>query len=34
VVPAYGGRSKVSKEEIEVINNGGNEVADWRKIKV
>jgi hypothetical protein len=30
-------RQKISKEEIEVINNGGFDektIGDWRKIKV
>jgi hypothetical protein len=27
-------RLALSKEEIEVINNGGEEVKDWRKIKL
>jgi len=24
----------LSKEEIDIINNGGNDVSDWRKIKM
>jgi hypothetical protein len=32
--PAFGQRSKITKEEIEAINNGGNEVSDWRKYKI
>ncbi len=27
-------RLKLSKEEIEIINNGAGEVRDWRKIKL
>jgi hypothetical protein len=27
-------RLKLTKEEIEVINNGGADVGDWRKIKM
>jgi hypothetical protein len=33
-VPAFGGRAKITKEEIDAINNGGVEVSDWRKIKI
>ena len=33
-VPAFGGRAKLSKEEIDAINNGGVDVNDWRKIKM
>jgi hypothetical protein len=27
-------RMSLSKEEIDIINNGGNDVSDWRKIKM
>jgi hypothetical protein len=27
-------RLRMSPEEMEVINNGGNEVKDWRKIRL
>lgn len=27
-------RMKMSKEEMEVINTGGENVSDWRKIKI
>ena len=27
-------RMRMSKEEIDIINNGGNDVSDWRKIKM
>ena len=33
-VPAFGQRAKITKEEIDAINNGGNEVSDWRKCKI